>query len=319
MPCTFRTVCFAGFLAVIAGCSTATKEVVNSTSDDVITSSPTSSQATAKSLKRVVAIARFSNETRSGQSFLVDQSYDRVGKQAADILATRLTDSGKFIMLERSDLGKIDQERKIAKLSSQAVGADFLIVGSVSEFGRSIESEVGIFSRNKKQKVRAVVNVRLLNVNTGEIIYSEEGNGEALSEANTVFGVGAKAAYDSALDDKALSAAISKLVSNLTENLLDQQWRSYLLSQDQNQYVMAGGKTQGVEVGNQFSVFLPGKKIKNRQTGMDVELPASKLAEIEVTNLAGSGKNEISMCRLVSGDISDQPLDKLYVAEKGEE
>ena len=319
MPYTFKAVCLAGFFAIIAGCSTVTKEVVNPTPDTAITNSPAISKDAGKSLKRVVAIARFSNETRSGQSFLVDSSYDRVGKQAADILAIRLTDSGKFIMLERSDLGKVDQERKLAKLSSQSVGANFLIVGSVSEFGRSNVSEVGIFSRNKKQKVNAVVNVRLVNVNTGEIIYSEEGGGESVSEANTVMGVGAKASYDSSLDDKALSAAILKLVSNLIENLMDQQWRSYLLSADKGVYTMAGGKTQGIEIGSQFSVFMPGKQVKNPQTGMNIELPPSKVAEIQVTSQAGKGKNEISLCSLVSGDVADLTLDKVYVAEKGEE
>jgi curli biogenesis system outer membrane secretion channel CsgG len=54
-------------------------------------------------LKRKVAIARFSNETQSGQSFLVDNSGDRIGKQAADILSARLTETGKFMMFERLD------------------------------------------------------------------------------------------------------------------------------------------------------------------------------------------------------------------------
>ena len=45
-------------------------------------------------LKKKVAIARFSNETRSGQSFLVDDNNDRIGKQASDILSARLAETG---------------------------------------------------------------------------------------------------------------------------------------------------------------------------------------------------------------------------------
>ena len=41
-------------------------------------------------LKRKVAIGRFSNETRYGQSFFVDEQNDRIGKQAMDILSTKL-------------------------------------------------------------------------------------------------------------------------------------------------------------------------------------------------------------------------------------
>ena len=52
-------------------------------------------------LKRKVAIARFSNETQSGVSFLTNNSGDRIGKQASDILSARLTDTGYFLMFER--------------------------------------------------------------------------------------------------------------------------------------------------------------------------------------------------------------------------
>ena len=51
-------------------------------------------------LKRKVAIARFTNETQSGASFLMDDSGDRIGKQASDILSARLIDKGYFLMFE---------------------------------------------------------------------------------------------------------------------------------------------------------------------------------------------------------------------------
>ena len=36
-------------------------------------------------------------------TFLVDDSGDRLGKQASDILSSRLTSTGNFIMFERVD------------------------------------------------------------------------------------------------------------------------------------------------------------------------------------------------------------------------
>ena len=92
-------------------------------------------------LKRKVAIARFSNETQSGVTFLMDDSGDRLGKQASDILSARLSDTGKFIMFERMDKDEIDSEKIIAGLKEEGIGVDFLIIGSVSEFGRSTDSE----------------------------------------------------------------------------------------------------------------------------------------------------------------------------------
>ena len=55
--------------------------------------------ATKKGLKRKVAIARFTNETKYGQSFFVNENNDRIGKQAVDILSSKLVETEKFILL----------------------------------------------------------------------------------------------------------------------------------------------------------------------------------------------------------------------------
>ena len=166
--------------ALISGCATATIEAVHKpeTQPQI---SKTIVAENVKGLKRKVVIARFTNETKHGNSFLLDESNDRIGKQASDILAARLTESGKFLMFERQDLNKIKAEQDLANITPKLVGADYLIIGSVSEFGRTTTSEVGIFSRNMKQRANATVNVRLVDVTTGQIIFSQEGSGESLS------------------------------------------------------------------------------------------------------------------------------------------
>jgi len=50
-------------------------------------------------LKRKVAIARFSNETTYAKGLFYDKANDPVGKQAVDILSTKLASSYKFILL----------------------------------------------------------------------------------------------------------------------------------------------------------------------------------------------------------------------------
>ncbi|CBL46270.1 Curli production assembly/transport component CsgG [gamma proteobacterium HdN1] len=311
----FRSGTSLAVALAIAGCATVTKPTVNTMPVTQPQVSPTLQQADFKGLKRKVAIARFSNETTAGASFLLDGKGDRVGKQASDILAARLAETGKFILLERADLDKIKDEAAIANLKQSQVGADYLIIGSVSEYGREAVSETGVFSRNKKQQARARVNVRLVEVSTGQIIYSEEGSGEALSEANTVFGVGERAGYDTSLDDKALSAAISKLVSNVVENLMDKPWQAYLVGEQGGLYIMTGGKAQGVKVGDQFAAMQRGKVMRNPQTGLNLELPGTKIGTLKVVSQAGQGDNEISLCQLTSGSLRGQALDKIIIQE----
>ena len=118
-----------------------------------------------KQYKRKIAIARFSNESNYGRSLMTDQDYDRIGKQASDMLAAKLIMSNKFIVLERTDLSKIIKEQAISG-DATLVGVDALIIGSVTEFGRSVAGKVGFLSSTKVQVARAKVEARLQRVMT---------------------------------------------------------------------------------------------------------------------------------------------------------
>lgn len=265
------------------------------------------------SLKKKVAIARFSNETKSASSFLSDSSGDRLGKQASDIMAARLADTGLFLLFERIDAGKTQAEAALAGLTESGIPVDYLIVGSVSEFGRSTESDTGVFSRSKAQKAYAKVNVRLIEVKTGRIVHSEEGAGEALTETKKTLGVGSSAGFDQSLSDKAISAAISQLISSLVENMTSTPWKSYLLAKDGEFYVIAGGASQGLISGLKLDVLKQGRQVKNPQTGALLSLPGKKVATIEVQESYGDDEfNEVSFVSLLDGTI-DSDLNKYEV------
>lgn len=314
-----RNITLIALLATMAlsACTSSTKETVNPISNATSPSvSPSLQVQQQKGLKRKVAIARFTDETKNSNSIFVDNSFDNIGKQAADILSVRLTDSGQFIVFERDDLDKIQSEQKLGNIDSTLVGADYLIIGSVSEFGRKTTSETGIFSRNKIQEALATVNVRLVNTSTGQVIFSQEGSGEARAEANTVLGVGERAAFDSSLNDKAISAAISKVVSDLMENLLKEPWQAYLVAKEGDMYIMTGGSSQGIKAGDEFLIQQKGKQVKNPQTGLMIELPRTQVATATVAQTAGTGDNEVSFISL-SPSLSDSAdLSALVVVEK---
>jgi len=308
---------------LLAGCAASPKQnTVHDTTLNTPSVSKTLAQpANTKSLKRKVAIGRFTNETTYGQSFFIDKNNNRIGKQAMDILSAKLFQTGKFIMLERADLVEIQKELKIAGTSELKNSADYIIVGSITEFGRKEVSDVGIFSRNKKQVANAKVHIRVIDVTTGQIIYSEEGKGEAFSEAASTFGVGNKAGYDSSLNDKVLDAAITNLASNIIENMLDKPWKSYILGYEDGNLIISGGKSQNIKIGAQFDVMKEGKKIKNPQTNMMITLPGKKLAGIEVLMSVGdTPDSEVSMCSIISGNLDGylktKKFDSLYIQEK---
>jgi curli biogenesis system outer membrane secretion channel CsgG len=293
------------------GHSYASDSVLDTTDKQLL---PGSTQQEVK-LKRKVAIARFSNETQSGVSFLTDNSGDRIGKQASDILSARLTDTGYFLMFERIDADKISSEQMLSSLKESGVSVDYLIVGSVSEFGRSTESDTGVFSRTKVQKAYAKVNVRLIEVSTGRIIHSEEGAGEAVTETKKTMGVGSSAGFDQSLTDKAISSAISKLTSNLVENMTSKPWRSYLLAEQDGSYILAGGNSQGLRAGLTLRVFSNGVTIRNPQSGAMITLPGKKVASISILTTFGEDEfNEISYAQMTEGAIGDD-LTEYYIVK----
>lgn len=284
--------------------------------DATKTSINNSTNSAQASLKRKIAIARFSNETQASNSFLVDSSNNRIGKQAADILSARLADTNKFIMFERLDSKEVSSENILQGITESGVAVDYLIVGSVSEFGRSAESTTGIFSQSKIQKAYTKVNVRLVDVATGRIISSVEGAGEASTETKKTLGAGTSAAFDQSLTDKALSQAISQMISNLVENMTAKPWKSYFLSNEDDTLIISGGEAQGLTEGMQLLVYKNGKQVKNPQTGGVITLPGKKIGKIQVLSTYGEDEFEqISFVEMIDGNISND-LSNYYLSDK---
>uniref|UniRef100_UPI004047C004 CsgG/HfaB family protein n=1 Tax=Rheinheimera sp. TaxID=1869214 RepID=UPI004047C004 len=288
----------------------------------VVDNSPSvsqSTQGTGRTLKRKVAIARFTNETSYGRSFLVDNSDNPIGKQALDILSKKLLDTDKFILLERADMEKINAELGLAELGALKTAADYLIVGSITAFGRKNEGKVGVFTRTKTQTAFAKVTIRLIDVQSGMVLYAEEGSGEAYSEQKTTMGLGSAAGYDSSLNDKVLDAAISNLASKVIENLLGKPWKAYILAYADGHYVITGGKSQGLKEGDRFDVYTKGRSLKNPQTGLNISLPGKKVGQIEIEMFVGEANNEVAFATLISGELpkdeNEVPYEKYFIQE----
>lgn len=267
-----------------------------------------------KTLKRKVAIGRFSNETQYGKGLFYDKENDPMRKQALDILSSKLAASGKFILLERDDLDILVEE---AGGEMQKIGADYIILGSITEFGRKTEGDERVFSQTKTQTVEAAVSVRLVEVSSGLIIYSDEAKGFAETSSKTTLGLGGKAGYDATLSDKAISAALTQLVENIINKCMDKPWRGYVMAYEDGEYIISGGPGQGIMPGAKFSVYTKGKKVKNPQSGMMVELPGKKVGEVTVKSSYGdTPETEISFCSYSGEAMDAEQLENYYLMEE---
>ena len=240
-----------------------------------------------KVIKRKVAIGRFSNETQYAKGLFYDKENDPMAKQALDILSAKLAASGKFILLERNDLGLLLEESQKSGAGLSTLGADYMIIGSITEYGRKNTGKNKAFSTTKTQSVEAAVSVRLVDVSTGLLSYSVEARGAAETTTKTTMGLGGTAGFDATLSDKAISEAIGQLVENIINKCTDKPWRTYFLAYDADAVLIAGGASQGIAEGDTFDVLTKGKTVKNPQTGLMVELPGKKIGTVTVIATGG--------------------------------
>lgn len=303
----------------VSGCATTTpaqqQQQVPASMNQQVAAQQQAGVVEPKTLRRKVAIGRFTNETRYGKTFQVDANHDPLGKQVSDMLATRLVASQKFLVFERPDIEKVKAEQQLLG-QSNLVGVDSLIVGSLTEFGRSTTGKKGFLSSTKIQTARAKVDIRLIDARTGYVFFSASGTGEANTESGEVAGFGSKADYDGSLNERAIGAAISDVQNALISKLEERTWRTDLLKVEGSQIYISGGTRQGLKIGDRLVVMQQGETVKSNQTGFDVTLPAKSVGQVRVTSLFGENEtNEGAVTELLSGTVTDAQKSSLYISE----
>ncbi len=266
------------------------------------------------SLKRKIALGRITNETNYGQSLLRDRSGDPLGKQVTDLLSKALTESGAFLVFERPDIGKVEAESRLTDNKLNLIGVDALVIGSLTEFGRKTVGATGFVSSSKRQVAFAKIDVRVVDTQTGQIIFAASGAGEASTETASTFGFGSQAGYDGTLNDAAIRQAVSEAVSRLSADFNTRPWQTFILKAEGSRLFLSGGKAQGLQPGMTLTVQTQGEKIKSPQTGATITLPGRTLAQVRIDALFGDNElNEGAVASLQSGSIEGQRLDQLVV------
>ncbi len=152
---------------------------------------------------------------------------DRLGGQAKTILITHLQQTNRFSVLDRDNMGEISQEAAIKGTVQKLKGADYVVTGDVTEFGRKETGDrqlFGILGRGKTQVAYAKVNLNIVNISTSEVVYSTQGAGEYELSNREVIGFGGTASYDSTLNGKVLDLAMREAINRLVDGINAGAW-----------------------------------------------------------------------------------------------
>jgi len=167
--------------------------------------------------RTLVAVGKFDNRSSFMRGIFSD-GVDRLGSQAKTILISHMQQTNRFNVLDRDNMAELQQEAAYKKQGQNIKGADFVVTGDVTEFGRKEVGDhqlFGIMGRGKTQVAYAKVTLNVVNIATSEVVYTAQGAGEYSLSNREVLGFGGTASYDATLNGKVLDLAMREAVDRL--------------------------------------------------------------------------------------------------------
>jgi len=222
--CLMRAIVTIGLgfgVAFLAGCA------ATETAKTVAATQVTSANTIYSGSKSALSVGKFDNRSSFLRGLFSD-GVDRLGGQAKTILLTHLQQSNRFNVLDRDNMQEIKAEAALKGQAQQLKGADFVITGDVTEFGRKEVGDqqlFGLLGRGKTQVAYSKVSLNIVNITTSEVVYSVQGAGEYSLSNREIIGFGGTASYDSTLNGKVLDLAIREAVNRLVEGVESGRWK----------------------------------------------------------------------------------------------
>lgn len=241
---------------------------------------------------------------------------DQLGAAATDELTTQLVKSGEFTVLEREQIQRILDEQhagqsgaidaataaKIGKL----LGTQLVVLGSITQFSIDEKSGgIGRFSASYAE-AESMLDVRVVNVNTGEILVVAEGQGKKRFGGASFKDMNLQRNFDAGVAAEALRPAVESAIASLV--------------QDKAKFAAAGpaapniqvvgardgsiyidrGENGGLQVGQKLDVFRVVDTIRDA-SGNVLDEVTEKVATLEVTRVLSSS----AICKIVDGDAKE--------------
>jgi curli biogenesis system outer membrane secretion channel CsgG len=208
-------------LASLTGCATESHQAVQP-------EKPAAAATVYNGTKSPIIVAKFDNRSGYLQGVFSD-GVDHLGSQSKTILIGHLQETGRFVVMDRSNMEETAREAKLKNQEQAIKGADFAITGDVTEFGRKEagdEQLFGILGSGKRQAAYSKVTLNVVDVLTSEVVFSVQGAGEYVLSNREIIGFGGSAGYDSTLNGKVLDLAIREAVNRLVEGLEKGSWKT---------------------------------------------------------------------------------------------
>ncbi|HTW45622.1 MAG TPA: CsgG/HfaB family protein [Acidobacteriaceae bacterium] len=260
-----------------------------------------------------------------------------VGQGIADLLVDDLVKNGMYSVIERQQIDKILTEQNFSNSNradpasaakiGKMLGVDAIIVGSVTEFGNETKN-VGVggggwnwhgvgaggFGHHKSKAIVGVT-ARIVNIDTGEILASEDGKGESSRSSTSMGGFGGgwgggggghvnfgSSDFQQTIIGEAVKAATDQLATGLEGDASKVTVRTIsvngvVAAVVNGQVVLNVGSGAGLHVGDKLTIERATMTIKDPTTGKVIRQMTSPIGEVQATSVDAVS----AVCNILSG------------------
>lgn len=204
---------------LLSACATESSQIIES-------SKVATYQQAYQGTKAPLVVGKFDTRGNLGGG-IFSNGNNQLVSQAKTILMTDLQQTGRFTVLDRTNMDEIRSEANYKGIQQSLKGARYIVTGDITEFGRKNVGDqqlFGLLGQGKTQVAYAKVTLNIVDVKTSEIVYSSQGAGEFKMSTREILGTGGYAGYDGTLNGKVLDLAIREAVNNLVNGIEQGQW-----------------------------------------------------------------------------------------------
>jgi curli biogenesis system outer membrane secretion channel CsgG len=265
------------------------------------------SAALAQEAKPRVAIVNFENNSTWAWWG------DNLGAAAADELTTQLLQTGKFTVIERTQLATLLDEQDLgasgrvtaatAAKIGQLLGAQLIFTGSITQFSVQ-RTSIGFRGiGGSYSNAESMLDVRLIDTTTGEILLALDGQGNKRMGGGYFKGANAERTFDQGAAQEALRPAVEQVVEKVAAqagqfaSLAPVAPEGQIVGERDGSFYINRGQNVGVTVGQHFEVHRVMDEIKDAN-GQVLDRVVEKVGTLEVTQVL----SQSAICTVIEGE-----------------
>ena len=240
---------------------------------------------------------------------------DNLGYAAADELVTQLFKTKKFSLVERTQLEAVLAEQNLGQSgrvnSAQAaeigriLGVQMILTGSITKF--SVDKKGGGFGKFRAEYSEAESNldIRLINTETAEIMFADEGEGKVRLGGVRVKGMNYRQEFDAGLAQEALRPAVEDVVQKIANHagalasIQPLAPPAEIVGVNGASFYIDKGENHGILVGQRYDVHRVVDEIRDAGGNL-LDTITDRVGVLEVIRVLGQS----AICSVIEGDAA---------------